>query len=348
MIDTLTSLRLIFALMVFVSHCEMLSPDFNIPIFTEGFVGVEFFFVLSGFVMSYGYDERFRRGEVSNKNFWVARAARIYPLHWLTLFVVIVLNSYALGSSIKNELGPFISNLFLCQAYIPRSDYFYSFNSPSWSLCCEQLFYICFPFLVPLLRHPRRLYSLFLLCAAGVMVGMWITPPDLEKGLWYVNPLTRFPDFLLGMIVYLCYRRLSPIFCNSRCATWAELLSILVFSGFYLLSTKVPLVYRYSCYYWLPIAGIILMFSLQKGFFSRLLSCRLLVFGGEISFGFYMIHLLLFRIFGGLARALSFTVPPNLSVLLILITTFALSAISYRYFEKPVNRIIKKYIHFCK
>ncbi len=65
--------------MVFASHCEMLSPDFNLPIFTEGFVGVEFFFVLSGFVISYGYDERFRRGEVNNKTSgWHARLVFIH------------------------------------------------------------------------------------------------------------------------------------------------------------------------------------------------------------------------------------------------------------------------------
>ncbi len=244
--------------------------------------------------------------------------------------------------------GALVSNLFLCQAYVPLQSYFFSFNSPSWSLCCEQLFYICFPFIVPLLRQPRRLCFLFLLCAVGVIVGMWFTPSDLEKGLWYVNPLTRFPDFLLGMLVYLCYRRFSSVFNNKKHATWAELFSIFLFLFFYFLSTKVPLVCRYSCYYWLPIAGIIFIFSLQRGMFSRLLSCRLFVIGGEISFGFYMIHLLLFRIFGGITRALSLTISPNLSVLLILIMTFVLSAISFHYFEKPVNRIIKKNIHFRK
>ena len=135
-------------------------------------------------------------------------------------FSNLVLPSLLKDSRLTPQDKAFISNLFLCQAYIPLSDYYYSFNSPSWSLCCEQLFYISFPFLVPLLRHPRRLCSLFLLCAVAVMVGMWLTPPELGKGLWYVNPLTRFPDFLLGMIVYLCYRRFSSIFCNNPLLFW--------------------------------------------------------------------------------------------------------------------------------
>ena len=342
MIHSLTSLRLVFALMVFFSHCEMISAIFDIHILTEGYVGVEFFFVLSGFVISYGYDERLRRGIISNKDFWVARFARIYPLHWITLLVAAALGACTLSNRFGYWLRHFIANLCLCQAYIPQSDYYFSFYSPAWSLCCEQLFYFCFPFIVPVLRRPRHLFTLWSICAVIIIIGMTLTPPDIEKGLWYVNPLGRFPDFLLGMIVYTLYRNFAPTIHSSRYATWIEIFAIVFFLTSYIVSKNIPMVYRYSCYYWLPIAAIIFVFSLQQGFFSRILSSRFLVFGGEISFGFYMIHLLLFRMYEWSKLLFSFELPPVAILSLLLTITFLLSAASYYCFEKPINNFIRK------
>ena len=70
-----------------------------------------------------------------------------------------------------------------------------------------------------------------------------------------------------------------------------EIFSVAVFLAFYLYAGEIPKVYRYSCYYWLPVAMVTVSFSLQKWFISRALSNRLLVTGGEISYSFYMLHL---------------------------------------------------------
>ena len=59
-----------------------------------------------------------------------------------------------------------------------------------------------------------------------------------------------------------------------------EIFSVAVFLAFYLYAGEIPKVYRYSCYYWLPVAMVTVSFSLQKGFISRALSNRLLVTGG--------------------------------------------------------------------
>ena len=87
MINTLTSLRFIFALMVFGAHCYTIDKFFDTHFFKEGFVGVSFFFVLSGFIIAYNYQKKFSENKITKRAFWVARIARIYPLHWLTLFI---------------------------------------------------------------------------------------------------------------------------------------------------------------------------------------------------------------------------------------------------------------------
>lgn len=73
MIKSLTSLRMLFALMVFVSHCNIVSGVFDVHLMTEGYVGVSFFYVLSGFIIAYSYDKRFQLGTVTKREFWVAR-----------------------------------------------------------------------------------------------------------------------------------------------------------------------------------------------------------------------------------------------------------------------------------
>ena len=348
-IHSLTSLRLIFALMVFVSHCNIVSSDFDVPIFTEGYVGVSFFFVLSGFIISYSYDERFCVGSISKTDFWVARVARIYPLHCLMLFIAAALGTYSLSNGLADWLRHFVANLFLCQAYLPNADYYFSFNSPAWSLCCEQFFYFCFPFLLPLLHRPRRLCALFILCAVVVVLGMWFTSLDMAKDIWYVNPLARFPDFLLGMIIYICYRysRQSRTMAAWR-YTLVELAVVLLFVTFYIAASHVPQVYRYSCYYWLPVALVIYVFALQGGILSRLLSARWLVLGGEVSFGFYLIHHLLIRLYVEASRHLDFMLSPWIAVLFILLFTLLLSVLSFYIFERPMNRFVKQIALFFR
>jgi len=98
MINTLTSLRFIFALMVFGAHCYTIDKFFDTHFFKEGFVGVSFFFVLSGFIIAYNYQKRFSENKITKRAFWVARIARIYPLHWLTLFIAVALGNYVIAS----------------------------------------------------------------------------------------------------------------------------------------------------------------------------------------------------------------------------------------------------------
>lgn len=93
MINTLTSLRFIFALMVFGAHCYTIDKFFDTHFFKEGFVGVSFFFVLSGFIIAYNYQKRFSENKITKRAFWVARIARIYPLHRLTLFIAVALGN---------------------------------------------------------------------------------------------------------------------------------------------------------------------------------------------------------------------------------------------------------------
>ena len=314
MINTLTSLRFIFAMMVFGAHCYVIDNHFDIHFFKEGFVGVSFFFMLSGFIIAYNYQKKFSENKITKRTFWVARIARIYPLHSLTLLIAVALGNYVIASGTIDWCKHFLASLTLTNAYIPKDNYFFSFNSPSWSLCCEQLFYICFPFLIAFTKDYRKLLSTFLICAILSVVGMYFTPLESIKGYWYVNPITRLPDFIAGMLLFQLYDHLK---------------------------TKNIKVYRYSCYYWIPIAFILISFSLQKGMVSRLLSNRLLVIGGEISYSFYLIHLFVLLSYAKWQKESDFHIDWYISIPLLFCVIILLSLFSYYHFEKPMNKLVK-------
>lgn len=341
MIHSLTSLRLIFAMMVFGAHCYVIDSFFNAHCFKEGFVGVSFFFVLSGFIIAYNYQHRLQEKQIEKKTFWVARIARVYPLHWLTLFIAALSGNYVIASGGMDWMTHFLASLTLTNAYIPKADYFFSFNSPSWSLCCEQLFYFCFPFLVPLARDYRRLLYLFLAAAVIVVVGMSLTPQDAIKGYWYVNPITRFPDFIVGMLLFRLYEKLKEKEITARQGSAMEILSVIVFMTFYLLAPEVPKVYRYSCYYWLPVATVLISFALQKGILSKALNNRWLITGGEISYSFYLLHLLVLLPYAEWQKTADVKIAWYYSVPALFAGILLLSYLSYRYFEKPMNKRIK-------
>lgn len=105
--------------MVFGAHCYVVDSTFSTHFYKEGFVGVSFFFILSGFIIAYNYQQKLVERKVSKRQFWVARIARIYPLHIATLLGVAVignlLNSMGWGEGLKH----FIPALFLLHPLFP-------------------------------------------------------------------------------------------------------------------------------------------------------------------------------------------------------------------------------------
>lgn len=340
MIKPLTSLRFVFALMVFAAHCYVIDPHFSHFIYKEGFVGVSFFFVLSGFIIAYNYQRKFERKTATKRAFWIARFARVYPLHIATLLLSLITGGYLLAMNWDTALK-FCSQLFLVHPFVPQMDYFFSFNSPSWSLGCEQLFYLLFPFLTLWLSNTRKLFWLLIATGALVAWGMYLTPEEQIRAYWYVNPLTRLPDFLVGMLLFRLYDKSARDW-SSRRATWLEAGAVILFAVFYYFGSSgiLPKVYRYSVYYWVPVAAMIYVFAVNRGALSRLLSNRILVIGGEISYAIYLIHLFIFDLY----KHTEWNYPWQAVIPVLLLTTIGISLLSFYYFEKPANRYIRNYL----
>lgn len=350
MIKPLTSLRFFFAFMIFAHHLTFLSKS-DLPYFRwiheyilkEGYIGVSFFFILSGFILAYNYRDSILNKKVSNKNFFIARIARIYPLHLLCLLIAIPLTLQNSAFEFSTWIKQLFFNLTLTQSFIPIKTFYFSFNSPSWSISNELFFYLLFPFLIILIsklkyyKFNKGLLTLFLFLLPLLML---VIPPIHYKSLFYVNPFFRIFDFIIGILLFELYERIKN---QQRLIHYniLEISSVLLLVLFFVFHREFPLVLRYSVYYWLPMSLLILIFSFQKGFISNFLSNRILILLGEISFGFYMFHQLILKYFKNLNAAYFHIENEYLIISILFIVSILVSYISFIWFENPVNRYLK-------
>src|SRR5829696_2272203 len=144
-LDALTGLRFVAAFMVFIFHAALLFifSDINVSLGlldvagTAGHVGVSFFFILSGFVLTWSV----KGGDTAPK-FWRRRFFKIAPNHLVTFALALVL--IGLFGTLDG-LPQTLANLFLVQAWFPDLSYVGSVNDVTWSISVEALFYLSFP-----------------------------------------------------------------------------------------------------------------------------------------------------------------------------------------------------------
>lgn len=348
MIKPLTSLRAFFALWVFLSHLSFIKDDELLgwlhSFFFEGFLGVSFFFMLSGFVLSYAYSEKIQLNQISKRDYIWARIARIYPLHLITAIIALPVFLYA---NLKNgdylQLLVIPVNISLIQSWIPHRNVYFSLNAPSWSISNEFFFYLLFPYLtLKLTNNKLNLVVALLFILAPTIIHLM--PESQMHALIYINPLFRLSDFILGIFVYSLYRskRLDPR--NSIAGSWYEVGVVAVFMSFIFFHEHVPIAYRYSFFYWLPMLFIILVFSYSKGFLSKFISHKAFILLGEISFAFYLIHYQVIQAYQIVINKLPFAINSITAAVLLLIISGICAYILHFYVEVPLNQKLKNWV----
>ncbi|NAE18068.1 acyltransferase family protein [Enterococcus hirae] len=199
-LHTLTVLRFAAALFVVLHHS--IGPDRPAGI-RLGYLGVSFFFVLSGFVLAWSY-----RPGMRWRDFWRNRAARIVPLYWVMIAAGAVL-PMALRVSPLSVTAAFA----LVQAWFPDGNVRYGVHSAAWSLSTEAFFYAVFPiFFVAVARWARRA-GVAAACAGGawvvfVAVGWAVTGRLSPYDYWftYAFPPYRFGEFAVGVLLARAWR----------------------------------------------------------------------------------------------------------------------------------------------
>jgi|WetSurMetagenome_2_1015567.scaffolds.fasta_scaffold23510_2 peptidoglycan/LPS O-acetylase OafA/YrhL len=349
MIRPLTSLRFIFALMVFVYHfCYINIHDSTLHalyshIFSEGYIGVSFFFILSGFVLALNYKDKLTDGRITTREFFIARFARIYPMYFFALLFAIPTFYFAFKTDAIASFGKLVAHIFLVQSFIPSIDVYYSINPPSWSISTEMFFYLMFPLIIAVFYKYRNAYKVALTFLMVIPIAIFLCPQELEYDMFYVNPLFRISDFMLGIFLYNLYERMQgrSTVRSVISSTVLELLSIMLFVIFMAFHKQVQFGYRFSCYYWLPMVLIIFVFSQQAGLISKLLSKRIFVLMGEISYSFYLLHYAVIKYVLMLNGKIGLIGNDFVLVSVIFVITLIGSYLTYQLIELPANQLIK-------
>lgn len=290
-LPSLTGLRFVAALMVFGFHSSgygvTTTPWWHLPQF--GFLGVAFFFVLSGVVLTWST----RPGQ-SAGSFWRRRFARVYPSHAVTAVIAIALYLWFMPP--HKPLWAGVLALLLLQAWPPVPAVNSAANGVSWSLSCEAFFYACFPWLAPMLARRSKAARHALVggilagCAALAIAGSFAWGGRYDVPL-YENPLVRVGEFALGVALGLALRegwvpRVRRRTAWSAAAIAAAAALTLGWARGWPVPRGVSDVLAIG-----PLSLVLLAYAGRdlRGRQS-LMGRRLMVYLGQLSFAFYLVH----------------------------------------------------------
>lgn len=351
-LPSLTGSRIIAAFGVFLFHAslvKMLNPyadpatseTFSFLVGKAGWLGVSYFFVLSGFIMVWSAKE----GDTPFA-YYRRRIAKIFPTHVVTWALAVFIGTVSLSRA-----DIWLPNLFLINSWFPDIDIFVSVNQPSWSLCIEMFFYLLFPVLFgALIRIPSSYLSLAAVaCVASlalvqIMIAAHIDPEPtlaewpLSETQWWLSynfPPLRMFEFAAGMII-------ARIVVEGR---WRgpSISSSCVFLGFaYTVALYVPFQFGLNLATLVPIMLLIPAIALADvDGRTTVLSSKPMVWLGEISFGFYMIHFLVLLCIKRLLAEHSFGFVGGTAVILVGLTiSIAGGWTLYRCVELPMVRYL--------
>ena len=329
-LGALTGLRFFAAMYVVLFHSGAAAaraaglPKPVLTLLDNGYLGVTFFFVLSGFILRYTYRRSDWTG-ASLRSFGIARFARIYPIYILALVAMI---PFPTGE------GLVWPQILLLQSWFPVSWGAANWNMPAWTLSVELLFYLLFPALaLAAARLPPRA-----LAAIGLATGLFIlvanssslAASEQARVLLLQRvpiPLLRLPEFILGVILGEAHLRGLRLPGPRRCE-WllAAIITILALiespwaAGIFTLLSA-----------WLIAVVARSESGLAMGFFAS----RLVVFAGGASYALYLLQQ---PVHFASVALLGESVGRIAQIPLLLLA----SAAAFHFIEEPARRAIRR------
>lgn len=324
-------LRTIAVLPVILFHA-------GIPGFSGGYVGVDVFFVISGYLITHFLIERITTGKFSLIEFYSRRAKRILPALFLVVFICVPVAWLTMMPSQFKDFAQSVTavSLFLSNIlFWLESGYFAAAAEEkpllhTWSLAVEEQYYLFFPLLLLMFfRVGRRLVGpLLVLCivlslaASEVLAG---SHPDLN----FYGIATRAWELMIGSLCALwLYNREQS---TNEGSALAGL--ILITGATVLFDDQTPFP---SLWTLVPVlgTGLIIVYAASTTLTARILSMRLMVGIGLISYSAYLWHQPLFAF----ARLNAGHVPSTSLMLCLSVIALFLAFLSWKYVEQPCRR----------
>ncbi|MEP6716124.1 MAG: acyltransferase [Terriglobia bacterium] len=348
-LPALTGLRFVLAIWVVLHHLSgqrMMLESFtnSLPVWGQslvhgGYLAVETFFILSGFVLARTYAHAEWKGR-DLLHYGAARIARIYPVYLLSLLVVMPFIIEAMLKPTRTaaqKMNLLVDYGFVLQGWTGGLNV--GWNTPAWTLSCEFFFYLLFPLLILAMRRARRpaIFAVLGICLVTPVILAHSNVP------WTWKPIYHLSDFAAGIA-------------GARIFGWLQ-----------------PRMFRRGYYLYLPavLAGTLLIifprlmdgtygdvntglrplnvlaligFSLGGGTLARLLSSRVAEYLGKASYSMYILHVPLLWWYGQWATTGPLHLPGIVAALLYLAIVIAISTVVFERVEVPANRWVRSLV----
>lgn len=314
-IESMQALRALAFLGIFFSHAGFFVAW---PAF-----GVSIFFVMSGFLMVYTYeDKEFNISLYNNIHFSLKKVRLLYPLHIITMFCAVILQVVGIiidgftSKSVISLLGKIGLNITLLQTWIPCSRVNVSLNGVAWYLSVTMFLYFTFPWLHKFVKR-QSIDFLSMVCMGILLLEVIVCIPFVQflgndscVYIWfmYCFPVFRLGDFFTGCCLgkfYNCNKATSIKFCK---ANVIEILSAVVTVSVFVWLKKdysniiIEAMHNWTTLY-IPLAAIwVYLFAKREGLITRILSNRVLIYIGNISSYLFLIHYVVILCINSFAR----------------------------------------------
>lgn len=365
-IGALTSLRFIAALWVVLFHLQLMRNTFLKPVFTafhplivSGDLGVEVFFVLSGFIISYTYLERLgpRLSLAGYRDFVWARFARMWPAFAVLIglsglwFLLGTAQHSLLAWSLQTRAPDFsfwglMKQLLMIHLWFQPFSDGASWFGPGWTVSAEWLAYLAFPVAALALYRLRRLHPLAAMTASVLLLlpvsligpGQLLDTVHPYPYSWLVQ---IFCCFMAGAFALLAVRNRGRIHFNAAHAGPAAVLTVLAIAGMLILGPSrgsgrlVVLLFP----------ALLALLSVARGRVPALLSHPWLLAGGRASYSLYLVHMLFIYLYHWLiveVVAPAGTIVHNVLAVSTLAGIGLSTFLLYNYVEEPARRLLRR------
>lgn len=384
----LTSIRFFAALHIFIYHLDAfrqldseeigldlsvfdnLVPEWANNWIKHGYCSTSLFFLISGFILAYLYTGPDGEMRVNKRKFWIARLARVYPLHLVLLpFVAVGVHSIVSLGYMPGDLSmggadwfeissSALLNATLLQAWFPP--YALNWNFPTWALSAVAFFYFAFPFCVFVLHQLTRVQLFALMMALPVaslvptiLLFMFHPAPNalvtFSRELVTRSPLLWLPHFALGIVLSRLFHitRYNQDWRRpARFLSWGDAAIVLVFlmellhQSAYLPWLNFPdLFLRHGI---LAPLYLIIIYDLAQnhGLLARFLNQPGMRLLGECSFSIFMLQWPVMIL--GMIIFTGSSIPSVIQLAAVVLLTVCLSIASTKFFEKPLANCLRK------
>jgi len=327
-------LRTIAVMLVIFNHV-------GFSFFSGGYVGVDVFFVISGFLITSIILPKVEKGEFSYTWFLSRRIKRLMPVLFFVILVSTVVYSFVL---LPIDLSKFYASIIWVIFYganfffwREHGGYFDGGSSEvpllhTWSLAVEEQYYFLWPLMLiiafKLFKRHHVFWVSILLCLAAIYLSELGTRMTIGAA-YYLLP-TRFFELLVGSCLAIGWQRIPAL--SARVHHLISALGFTLILASSVLLTEHSSFPGYNAVY--PVIGTALLIISSKGFVNKILSTKPFVFTGAISYSLYLWHWPVIVYFN--YKAIELTLPVQIGIICL---TYVLSIISWKYVEQRFRHL---------